>query len=204
MKPFFLIIGFSLISFILLASPPDSTVQVVYSWQLTETMDLEKIEVDTSMNHFHIFNPVDQYSFSNSFTGNYGHMAHSNEFSKALYSFESDFIFENTYRPFLITPKTLKSYNTTKPFSLIKYVASNKKNDQLSIDVLHTQNITKNLNIGGSFKIIASEDQVSNGRTKDISSTLFSSYLSDKYQIHGAFILNKIKLQELLVQFAEI
>ena len=148
------------------------------------------------MTNMHITNPVDRYSYFNSFMGNYGQTGISNNFIDNLQDFQSDFIFEQSLRPFIRKVSDIAYYNTKKPYTIVTYSGSSKANEELAIGVTHTQNVTKRFNVGGYFRNIGSEGALPNERTKNIATNLQTSYLGDKYQLHAGFVYNKYKFRE--------
>ncbi len=148
----------------------------IQSWQMSGDY-LYKIptEIDTSLEFFHVYNPIYKYSFGNAFLGNSGSPVESQlYFDQKGYS---DFMFTQVYYPYLETVGKTEYFNTRRQFSMLEYInggTSSTREERFS--VFHTQNIKPNLNFGIKFTTMGSAGQYQYQRTKRNSIKAFASY----------------------------
>ncbi|MBN2773838.1 MAG: putative porin [Prolixibacteraceae bacterium] len=150
------------------------------------------IEIDTMQEGIQIFNPIYKNAITNTYTGNYGGAYENNNFFARNYN--TDFLLFQTHDAYLLTPKNIIFYNTTTPYTLLDYSQSENKNlqNETRFNVLHTQNVTPDLNVTFRFDQARSEGQYNDQENKNNSITLYTSYHSDHFNIHGGFISNRI------------
>ena len=159
------------------------------------TKQTDTVNFDTTMQEFHIYNPIYKYSFSNSFLGNSGQAFQSNDF--LLRETFSPFIFEKPYSTYFHNPFNIGHFNTRKPFTQIEYVnfGSGQTSEQI-IKALHTQNYNEYTNFGLLYDLIASKGIYLNQNTKANRLSFFGSYDKNAYSIFGSISLNKVVQEE--------
>jgi len=152
--------------------------------------------IDTSLNKINIYHPVYKKSITNSYTGNYGGAYLDNNFFSRQY--QTNFLFLQTHDAYLLTPQTVIYYNTTTPYTLLDYSQSENKNrnNETRFNVLHTRNINPDWNVTFRFDQARSDGQYLDQENKNHFVTLYSSYNSDKLDLYGGFISNRIRNQE--------
>ncbi|MFO7922632.1 MAG: putative porin [Bacteroidales bacterium] len=177
------------------AEEPDNS-EIIYSWRLNDLFT-EKVnaEIDTTISSFQIHNPVFRHSISSSYLGNAGLAAMSNIFSDRRFC--SDFFFINPFLVYLQRPRETKYYNTKRPFSLVSFSTGGPtdKNEKM-LDILHTQNVNPDFNLGFRYFNINSEGQYQNQEAITNAISLFSSYELDNYQLHASLNLNSARVFE--------
>ncbi|HBX51677.1 MAG: hypothetical protein A2W98_05810 [Bacteroidetes bacterium GWF2_33_38] len=184
-----------------IASNPDSAL-VIKSWKFDSFFDNHFTSIDSTLNDFQIYNPMQKLSFSNSYLGTLASPSISNILLDYNY-FDNYFL--NTINPFLFSYHNIQFYDTKKPFSSVFY--SNGAQEQ-SLDVFHTRNVNKKLNFGFRYNLVSSVGFYKRQKTKKNSFTIFSSYISKFYNLHTNFAYNKFMYYEnggleTLVNFSE-
>jgi hypothetical protein len=165
----------------------------VKSWKLSDFGSFsDSVKIDTLLKYYHNYNPIYRQNISNTFTGNYGGSYLSNNFSSRNYN--TEFYFFRTHDAYLLTPYQINYFNTTTPYTLLDYSQSESKSrsNETRLNVLHSQNIRPNLNITFRFDQAKSEGQYNFQENKISSICLYSSYNSEKINIYGGFIFNRI------------
>lgn len=177
--------------------PEKKVIPRIVSWQLgAEGFYVDSVKMDTTHRYFHNYNPIFKNSITNTFTGNYGGAYLSNDFSQRRYS--SDFYFARTHDAYLLTPERILFYNTTTPYTYLDYSQSENKNRQneTRFNVLHSQNITRDLNVTFRYDQDKSDGQYNYQENSHNSISLYSSYNTDKLNLYGGFITNRIRNME--------
>ena len=107
------------------------------------------------------------------------------------------FPFLDPYSLYTRTPDNMKFYNTKGPFSNLSYYTSgNKRVVEDNIEVVFTQNINPNWNIGINYKKTGAIGLYQNQRTKDKTFNIFTSYVGKRYVAHAGYIYNGISNKE--------
>ncbi len=174
--------------------PEKNVASRVVSWNLThEGAFIDSIKLDTLHKFFHNYHPIFKQSITNTYTGNYGGAYLSNDYSKR--NFASKFYFARTHDTFILTPERLNFYNTTTPYSMLDYSQSENQNRQneTRFNVLHSQNINRDLNVTFRYDQAKSAGQYSFQENRNNSIALYSSYNTEKINLYGGFISNRIR-----------
>ena len=175
---------------------PDSTLQTIRAWKLVD--DFSKIQdcpVDTIFFKPQIFNPNFQIFPFNSYLGNLGAPALENDYLERIK--QHDLFFLSPFKHYVHLPQNQIYFNTKKPFTDLNYTTgTGKQKNEQTLSVLHTQNVNENFNVGIDFDLISSDGRYSNQKTGLKSLSLFSSYIREKYSIHGSFNRNVISVKE--------
>ncbi len=174
----------------------DTTKNELYGWQLKQGFLIEPYEFDTTINNFQIYNPVGKYSISNSWLGNLGSAWKSNIYFSQQEEDQTDFIFDNNYRPYVFTKENQVFYHSKSPYFNIHWTTSSKSKNENQLYALFTQNINKNWNIGIRYKLISSAGEFPNSEISEHSMNPFVSYIGERYSMHAGFIRNKFKTLE--------
>ncbi|MBN2757367.1 MAG: hypothetical protein JXR51_09340 [Bacteroidales bacterium] len=174
----------------------DSLPENFYSWQLDEAYQKNYIELDTIIDNFHIYNPIDQYSIFTTSLGNLGSENKSNIFFSERENNYSDFIFDETFEPFLLTAQSQKYYFSKKPHFDLKYIMGKKQKNENTVNALYTQNINEKWNLGVNYRLYSSAGEFANTQTSLHSYNAFLSYIGSRYSMHASFVRNKFRLEE--------
>lgn len=195
-KSFFLINLFLISIFTISATEKDTTKFTIYSWKLSENYtNIKKFDIDTSLNNLHIYNPIYKNNLQVHFLGNLG-QAYTTKlfFQKPKKNF---FVFNENFLNYSYNNEDFNYYHTDRPFSKFHYTSNGTKNkSEQSLNILHTQNINENLNVGIKANLLSSEGMYLQQNTKNYSFAFFSSYLRNNYTLHFHTFINKLELNE--------
>ncbi|MBN2682234.1 MAG: hypothetical protein JXR58_06980 [Bacteroidales bacterium] len=187
MTKFLLYIALSLLFFLKTFSQSQDSIIVSKS---LSNFNIYPAAIDTSIVDFNIHNPAQKQSVSNTFLGNLGQEAISNQLNLKL--LQTDFFFLNPFN--LYYPNDFFFFNTRKPFTLLNYTGGGNK--EYSLGILHTQNVNKNLNIGFQYNLINSLGQYLRQTTKNFSINFFSAYSNHRYSLFAELKLIRINLHQ--------
>jgi len=165
----------------------------IKTWNLSRNGAFQdSVKLDTLQTNFQIYNPVYKRSITSTYVGNYGTPYLNNNFFGRNSSV--DFFFLKTRDVYVLTPDSLKYYNTTTPYTLLEYSQSENKNrkSENRFNVLHSQNVSPYLNFTFLYDQAKSEGQYKNQSSKNSIVSLSSSYTKDVVLIHSGFIANSI------------
>ena len=170
---------------------------IIKTWQMLDHGSLEKkTELDTSLNFYHIYDPIFMRSISNTFTGKYGGAYLSNDFFSRTSA--SDFYFYRSFDAYAVFPDSIKYYNTTTPYTLLDYVQSENKNNraETKFNVLFSYNVNPKLNFNVFYNSARSMGhyQKQDGKFNTFGFNL--SYMSDKFNSFTNFLFNNYQTQE--------
>ncbi len=178
--------------------PKEKTVASrVVSWETSGYgAFLDSVSVDTVWQYYHNYHPVYKKTITNTYTGNYGGSYLPNDFFKREFSTES-YLFR-THDAYLLTPERIVYYNTTTPFTLLDYSQSENKNrnNETRFNVLHSQNVSPDLNVTLRYDQAKSDGQYNFQQNKNHFISLYSSYSAEKLNVTGGVIFNRISNQE--------
>ena len=153
---------------------------------------MDTTKLDTLLDYYHLYHPVYKEALTATYVGNYGSPALNNDF----FSRESavDFYFLKSREPYLLTPRSIRYYNTRTPYTLLDFSQSEHRTrkNETRFNVLHSQNVNPFLNFTFRFDQARSTGQYKNQDAKYNFVTLYSSYNKDRLSIHGGFISNSI------------
>ena len=109
----------------------------------------------------------------------------------------SSFIFTDPYSYFLTPPEEFHFSNTLSPLTYINYDnCGDKTNGEDHIMAKFAVNVNKRLGIGFKFDYAYARGYYSNQSTSHFNSTLFASYLGDRYNMHAILSTNHMKAAE--------
>ena len=194
MKKFIII--WVLVTSSLMAFTQKDTTHVISSWMLTgDYLGKSPVEIDTSVDQIHIYNPVNQVYFSNSALGNYGSPSVSNVMSDRYE--KNEFFFTNVYYPLMYTHDKTIFVNTRRQFTRLMYVDAGSRDDkEENLQVFHSQNVNPQLNFGLKYNTTLSQGQYKFQRTKRSSFNFFSSYESELHSLNLSLNTNNFSTNE--------
>mgnify|MGYP001100216062 CR=1 FL=1 len=169
----------------------------VISWKLNDSgAFLDSVKIDTLLKYYHNYHPVLKNTITSTFTGNYGGSYLDNDFSKRNYN--TEFYLFRTHDNYFLTPSQIRYFNTTTPYTLIDYSQSENKNrsNETRLNITHSQNITPDLNITLRYDQAKSQGQYNYQENKNHFISLYSGYTTEKINIYGGFIFNRIFNEE--------
>lgn len=155
---------------------------------------IQTIPIDTSLVGLQNFSPIVQPRNPTVGTGNTGLAARSLLFDPAkTIGFDAGF---HSFDYYIQYHKDIKFYRARTPFSSIYYMNSGEK-EQL-LEIIHSQNIKKNWNIGANYKRIGANGGYTHQRGDHFNASIFSWYQTPnkRYNIWADLIFNTMKAQE--------
>ena len=162
-------------------SIPESTVaHFRYTWKwMHNGVYPQQIPIDTLMDGIHNFNYIFKKSISNTYLGNFPSPYEANIFITR--NTVQDFYPLTYIRAFLFKPEDALNFNTTTPFTRLKYFTGGGKGKAENIlDVWHVQNIRPWWSAGMRYNLISSDGRYSNQKAKAYNFSIFSTYEKDR------------------------
>jgi len=179
------------------ALPIDSLQDKVIAFQpfYRGRLALVRVPIDTMLTGFQIKNVVKEQYAVGSYLGNLGLSAYSPLFH--LREQPGDFMFTDHVAMYMHTHQEMIHYQARTPYTLINYTsAGEKRKDEMTLHLIHTQNVTKDLNLGVLFDANTSDGQYYHQGTGNNAFSLFGSYRGDQYSLYASLNINNIKMQE--------
>ncbi len=169
---------------------------IITSWMLADDY-LVKVpgEIDTTVDHIQIYNPVSRLYFSSSTLGNFGSPSVSNVLSDRYE--KNDFYFTNVYYPLMYTHDKTMYVNTRRQFTTLRYVDGGSTSDkEENLEIFHSQNVNPQLNFGLQYNTALSHGQYRFQRTRRSSISFFSSYEGEKHSFNLSLNTNNFSTNE--------
>lgn len=148
----------------------------------------QDIPLDTLLDGIHNFNYIFKKSISNTYLGNFPSPYESNLFINRETA--QDYYPLTTIRAFLFKPEDMLNFNTTTPFTRLKYFTGGGKGKaENMLDIWHVQNIRPWWSAGIRYNLISSDGRYMNQKSKAYNFSLFSTY--EQERINLSFFLNQ-------------
>jgi hypothetical protein len=168
----------------------------VKTWRITDRFaTVDSVPVDTVHLNYQISNPIDRFSIANSYNGNMGSPIQSKLYFDRPEN--TDFIFANSYYPYLMNVQHATFYNTKTPYSNLDYNTGGttyRAEDHLKF--LFTANANKKLNFGTTLDYIYAIGEYNDQSVKRFSGSLFGSYQGKHYTAIGVLATNNLSNYE--------
>lgn len=133
------------------------------------------IPLDTNFDGVHNYNYIFKRNISNTYLANFPSPYESNIFIRREAA--EDFYSLTNVRAYLFKPDDALSYNTTTPFTQLKYFnGGGRGKAENLLDVFHAQNIRPFWNAGFRYNLISSDGRYINQKAKAYNFSFFSSY----------------------------
>lgn len=174
-----------------------STVPIdLYMWNVDERLgNVFHIKVDTTMHHFQNEVFTDGKNGEYNFLGNMGSPRQTRIFFNRP-DFSS-FIFLEPYSSFIVQPQNFKFTNTKSPYTNLTYhKGGDKRNGEERFNAYFAINANKKLGFGFNIDYWYGRGMYAGQSTSLFNGSLFSSYHSDRYNLHFIFSSNTIKISE--------
>lgn len=173
----------------------DTNRVLIQSWRINsyDMSDTVTQDIDTALVGFQNYNAIYRNSISNSYLGNVGLAYRSNIFSERAP--KNNFVFGDVFSAYLFDYSNFQYYATNKPYTTIYYSGRSFTKEE-QIEVIHTQNVNTQWNVGFRYQLQAAEGVYTNQKAKNNSAQIWSSYVSPRYRKHFGLYINKIKVQE--------
>lgn len=165
---------------------------VIKSWTLEkQNSALNYISVDTATMNFHNYTPIFQKNISNTYLGYFGAPYVSNIFFDRINY--SDYYFLASFDAYRRTQREVTYYNTTTPFSLLKY---EQGVEEQMFTALFTQNIDSTTNIGFRYNTLKNKGQYKFQEANHKNLNFFISRNTKRYNGYASFISATNKVVE--------
>lgn len=156
---------------------------------------LDSIPIDTVMRRFQVYYKPLSERAQNVFLGNLNLPYTSVIFSNRAPM--KDFVFSQYIEYNFHQPEDITYYKTWSPFTELTYFTGGPKSSQEQmLNILHTQNVNKNLNVGFLGDLNYADGQYLNQKARSNAFTLWAGYKGLRYSAYGNVSLNSYKAQE--------
>jgi hypothetical protein len=173
----------------------DETVRdMMFTWRLNRYTNTPVMgRVDTLINDKRADYPFYHKDIGATYLGISGSAAVTFDYFKRE---THDYMYTLTpYIEYRVTPDNLSFYNTRSPFTRFTYsgtLFANRNFEETNIEVLHTQNITPELNAGLMYRRLGANGLLTNEAVDNRAFTIFSSYTGKRYSAHAGYIYNRV------------
>ena len=169
---------------------------VIYAWILqNDYLTADQFEIDTNLERFQLYNPLQRNLIYPTTLGNNCSASLSNIFFYRNYL--ENVLYLNSYKSFFNTYANTFYINTRKPFSHLYYYNGGESSDkEEQIELFHSQNVNRNLNIGFNLSILSDKGRYKYLAVKNKNFKAFSSYTGKKYTMHSTFNFNRYSAEE--------
>ncbi len=166
---------------------------IVEKWKYnTDYHNFSFTTYDSTLQEFHINNPIYKNSISNTYLGNIGLAVKSNIFFQP--NPENEYLFIRAFSPYLFNAKNTEYYNVRKPFTLFRYQAGPK--EEQSINIMHTQNVNRFFNGFVKFNSYSSKGFYTRQQTKNNSGIFGGSFIRKRFESHINYTFSKVNVNE--------
>ena len=193
-----IIVAFSTLSISIFASEKysnDSIPNIIKTWRINPIFSfVDSTNFDTSLIDIQSALPFYNQTYYPLWLGNYGlpFMLNFNGIQSS-----SKFPSTQNLAGYFLTELNQQFFNTRKPITEINYYNSGDKNSKGQIlKILHTQNISPDINVGFRVLFNHSLGSYKNQEAKNTSFGLWNSIQKEKYELFTGFNYNKFKVQE--------
>lgn len=166
-----------------LSAKPKRRIADPYSWRMTQPLGTPyRVPMDTLMLNFYSKDIPSSYSTAYGTTGNLGNAAINNIFFQRPDDIE--FFFKTPLSHWIKTASNWTFYNTRLPLTQVSYLSGGSKaNAQDHLSGTFSGNVNKRVEIGGNIDYILSRGHYTHQAAKDLSYSLFGSYMGDRYDL---------------------
>lgn len=189
MKKIFLLFGLLFLVVSLGAQRPVKK-KFVKSWHIDEQFALaDSVPMDTARLNYQDNNIIDKFSIANSYNSNYGSPIQSKIYLKRPQG--TDFIFEDSYKPYLMDVPAALFYDATFPYTNLTYLTggpASSKEEQVKF--LFTASPSKKANFGTNLDYFYSKGMYKNLAAQRFSGSMFGRYTGKHYSAYGLVTIN--------------
>lgn len=157
---------------------------IIYSWRVTEKLGEQyRVPFDTISLNYQYTSIPEGYSATKGYLGNFGSPLYERDFLKIAET--PTFLFNNVYKDFVPTPTNVDFINTNKPLvNALYHTAGSLLNREDRLKMFLTMNANEAFNIGGRIDYVYARGFYANQRVRHLNYQLFSSYKSERYEMH--------------------
>jgi Putative porin len=151
---------------------------------------LKKISIDTTLNRLEIYDPA---SIQNFFGLGFPGAASFPIVFNPINSYTINPFF-NSFSPFLLTTSTHTSFNLKRPVTQIEYVIFPSIKTEQYLDLLHSRNINRNINIGVKMRKLKSNGYFLNqgANISNLLAFVDAKSKNSRYHIYSNFVYNNL------------
>lgn len=165
----------------------------IFTWQVNRYLNKPVMgHIDTTINDHRVDFPFYKKDMGATYLGVSGSAALTLDyFQRPVHEFMYPLA---TYDAYRLTPDNIQFYNTRAPYTRFIYngtLFTSQTFDQTDIEVLHTQNITPEWNMGLMYRRYGARGLLQNEATDTRTFTLFTSYSGKRYAAHAGYIFNR-------------
>ena len=146
------------------------------------------VETDTSFDNYHYYNYIFRQNVSNTYLGNNPSPYESNVFINRENG--EEFFYLNNIRAYIVKPLDIPLYNTTTPFTQLRYINSGSRGfGEQHFDGFHSQNIKPEWNAGFRYNLTKGDGRYISQSASAYNFSIFSNY--EKRRNIVSFFLNQ-------------
>jgi len=148
----------------------------------------KRLASDSLFSDFHINNLIFTKSISNTYLATNPSPYEANIFMDR--NPKEDFYFLSNIRAYILKPEDNIIYNTTSPYTELKYQSSGQKGKQeVNVAFFNTQNINPFWNVGVKYELTRTDGRYMYSGSKAYNFTFFSNYDKERYAVD--FFINQ-------------
>jgi hypothetical protein len=165
----------------------------IFTWQINRYLNKPVMGyIDTAINDHRVDFPFYKKDLGATYLGVSGSAALTLDyFQRPVHEYMYTLLPYDAYR---LTPDNIQFYNTRAPYTRFTYngtLFTSQTFDQTDIEVLHTQNITPEWNMGIMYRRYGARGLLQNEATDSRTFTIFTSYSGKRYAAHAGYIFNR-------------
>ncbi len=165
----------------------------IHSWHYNpDIYDFDMHTYDSSLFLLHLHRPANADGRVTANLHQLGTAISSHEYFEP--NAPTRFLFLQSFTPYMHQAADEEFYNVKKPFTLFGYDGGMK--DEQTVSLLHTQNVTKGLNIFFKYNSYGGEGEFVEQKTRNNAGSLGSSFISGRFATHLAWTFSRINVEE--------
>lgn len=165
----------------------------IHRWHYNpNTYDFSMSTYDSSLYMLNLHRPANYNGRVTAYLHQVGTAISSHEFFEP--NEPTRFLFLQSFTPYMHQAENEEFYNVKKPFTLFEYDGGMK--DEQIIHLIHTQNVTRGLNIFFKYDSYGGEGEFVEQKTKNNAGSLGASFIQGRLATHAAWTFSRINVQE--------
>lgn len=165
----------------------------IHKWQYNpNTYDLQTTTYDSVIDMLNLYKPANKDGRVTANLYQVGTAIQSHNYFNP--NPQTRFLFLQSFTPYMHQAETEEFYNVKKPFTFFGY--NGGKKEEQCIEVLHTQNATKALNLFFKYNSYGGDGEYVSQKTRNNAGSLGGSYIKGRFATHAAWTFSKINVEE--------
>ncbi|MBR5958372.1 MAG: hypothetical protein IKZ99_08420 [Salinivirgaceae bacterium] len=165
----------------------------IHKWRYNpNTYDFDMSTYDSSLYMLNLHRPANYEGRVTSYLHQLGTAVNSHEFFAP--NEPTRFLFLQSFTPYMHQAETEEFYNVKKPFTLFGYDGGMK--DEQIVHLLHTQNVTRGLNLFFKYDSYGGDGEFVEQKTKNNAGSLGASFIQGRLATHAAWTFTRINVEE--------